>query len=162
MYEKKPLYRKVNTKARGVHHNFGGKAKWDRNTKESRKKGGANGSMGRREQRGLDYTPLYKFLLSRVGRDWDETHSEALSRLDNQGAKEAIFGMVAQNETHEEAIVRMGESSYYSGLLVDDENILQRVDPELTVADLYPSCPCCTHTFNGEPYTNKFEEDKTT
>ena len=31
--EKEPLYRKVNTRARGVHHDFGGDYKNDRNTK---------------------------------------------------------------------------------------------------------------------------------
>ena len=154
MYEKKPLYRRVNTKTHGVRHSSGGKAKWDRNTKDSRKKGGSNRSMGGRELRGLDYTPLYRFLLSRVGQDWDETHSEVISRLDKQGGNEAIFGMVAQNPSEEEPIVRMGESSYYSGLFVDDENRLQRVDPNLSLDDLYPSCTCCTHTFNGERYTN--------
>ncbi len=101
MYEKKPLYRKVNTKARGVHHNSGGKAKWDRKAKDRRTKGGSNGSMHGREQRGLDYTPLYKFLLSRIGQDWNVIHSEAVSRLDKQGANEAIYTIVAQNELYQ-------------------------------------------------------------
>lgn len=160
MYEKKPLYRKVNTKTHGVRHNSGGKAKWDRNTKDSNKKGGANQSMGKRMQRGLDYTPLFKFLLSRVGHNWDETHSEAVSRLDRRGATEAIFWLVAQLEADKTALVRIGENSYCSGLFIDADGILQRVDPDLTVETLYPTCPCCTHTFNGEPYINKYGADQ--
>jgi hypothetical protein len=157
MHHKKPLYRKVNTKTHGVRHNSGGKAKWDRNTKESRKKAGNKQSMGGREERGLDYTPLFKFLLSRVGHDWDKTHSEAVSRLDRRGASEAIFWIVARHASEESETVRVGESSYYSGLFVDEDNLLKRVAPKITVDDLYPACSCCTHTFNGETYTNKFK-----
>ena len=32
--DKEPLYRKVNTKARHCHHQFGSDAKYDRNTKK--------------------------------------------------------------------------------------------------------------------------------
>jgi hypothetical protein len=155
MHQKKPLYRKVNTKTHGVRHNSGGKAKWDRNTKDSRKKGGSKQSMGGRKQRGLDYTPLYKFLISRVGHDWDETYSEAKSRLDREGAEKAIFWIIPQDELEPRPLIRTGESSYYSGLFIDDDNILQRIDPDMTIDDLFPSCNCCTHTFNGNVYTNK-------
>jgi hypothetical protein len=79
--EKEPLYRKVNTRARGVRHNFGGEYRWRRGDSEDNRTG-----MARGVQRGLDYTPLFRFLLSRVGDDWDEVHSEAVSRLDKSPA----------------------------------------------------------------------------
>ena len=41
------------------------------------------------KQHGLDYTPLYKFLLFKVGRKWDEVYSEAIARLDK---KNQFFG----------------------------------------------------------------------
>jgi hypothetical protein len=34
---------------------------------------------------------------------------------------------------------------------------MKKVSPELSVDDLHPSCGCCTHTFNGKPFTNRFD-----
>ncbi len=144
---KKPLYRKVNTRARGVHHNFGGDYRHSRN-KDS--------PVGMRKgvQRGLDYTPLFKFLLSKVGCEWNEVHSEAVSRLDKQ---DSIFWIVAKSKETADDYVRVGESSYFCGLYVDENNILQIAAPEITEETLEPSCPCCTHTFNGVPFTKKYD-----
>lgn len=144
----KPLYRKVNTKARNVHHNFGSDAKYDRNTKA-----GLNKSMKQGVQRGLDYTPLYRFLLSKVGKDWDMIYSEAVSRLDSE---DAIFHLVRRDNSDSRPYITCGESSYYSTLFVDENNLLQIVDPTFTNEKLWPSCHCCTHTFNGKPYVNKY------
>ncbi|TGP19151.1 MULTISPECIES: hypothetical protein [unclassified Mesorhizobium] len=49
------------------------------------------------------------------------------------------------------------ENSYYSGLYVDEDNRLALVDPGLRPEDMKPSCSCCTHTFNGEPFTREYE-----
>ena len=98
-------------------------------------------------KRGLDYTPLAKFLLSKVGCNWDEVFSEAVSRLDKQ---EPIFWLVALHDNKKKDIVRVGESAYFSGLFVDEEGILQLVNPALKAVDMKPSCTCCTHTFNGK------------
>ena len=62
--QKKPLYRKVNTRARNVHHKFGQDYSKSKRTKRP------DTSMKRGVRRGLDHTPLYKFLLSKVGQDW--------------------------------------------------------------------------------------------
>ncbi|MEC8567100.1 MAG: hypothetical protein VXY56_02260, partial [Pseudomonadota bacterium] len=122
-YKKEPLYRKVNTKARGIHHLFGGDYKHNRNTKkESRERD--LGSMHGSQKRGLDYTPLFKFLISKVGQKWDEVHSEAISRLDRS---DPIYWLVAIEESDKKEIVRIGESSYFSGLFVDSEGVLQLV-----------------------------------
>ncbi len=75
------LYRKVNTKARGVHHLFGSDFRNSRHSSNSESTKMAKGKL-----RGLDYTPLFKFLLSKVGEKWNIVHSEAISRLDKSGS----------------------------------------------------------------------------
>jgi hypothetical protein len=153
--KKKPLYRKVNTKARGVRHDFGGDYKNTRNSKKRSK----TVKMKRGVKRGLDYTPLFKFLLSRVGRPWEPTHSEAISRLDKE---DLIWYIVLRTEEDlrwgAKNYVRVGESSYYSRLYVDEKGLLQKIDPSFDHTTLTPDCKCCTHTFNGIQFTKKYKE----
>ena len=146
--QKKPLYRKVNTKARGVFHHTGGDYRHQRNTKNHEGVG-----MKRGVERGLDYTPLFKFLLSKVGSSWSSVHSEAMSRLDKE---EPIYWMVSENRASAKDYIRVGESSYYSGLYVDSNGILQITAPEIGPETLDPSCKCCTHTFNGNEFNKKY------
>jgi hypothetical protein len=143
--EKPKLFRKVNTKAIRVFHDFGGDFK---NTRKSKKETPeqSKGKMFGKKQRGLDYTPLYKFLLSKVGGNWDEIYSEAKSRLDKV---DPIFIMVAIKEEDKKDFVCVGGSSFFSGLYVDEEKVLQITNPNLTASDMEPYCTCCTHTFNG-------------
>ena len=108
-------------------------------------------SKGRR--RGLDYTPLFRFLLSRVGSDWDDVYGEARARLDRE---EPIFWLVARSPAERQEVVRVGESSYFSGLYVADDHTLQLVAPQIGPESLEPSCGCCTHTLNGVRFTRPF------
>lgn len=147
--EIKPLYRKVNTKARGCHHNVGNDANRDRNTKK-----GMNKSMKKNDHRGLDYTPLYKFLLSKVGEDWDLVHSQAIKRLDSE---EPIYHLVAINESSKKDYVQC-ENSFYSGLYVDSDNKLQKVNVNVSNEKLTPSCRCCTYSFNGVPLIKTYDD----
>lgn len=144
--QKAPLYRKVNTKARGVHHGFGGDYRHQRNSKASLASDATRATMHGREQRGLDYTPLFKFLLSKVGQPWATVFSEAVARLDRQ---EPVYWLVARSELDRVDCVRMGETTFFSGLYVDDQGLLQRVNPALTAEAMQRTCTCCTHTFNG-------------
>ena len=105
---KKPLYRKVNTRARGVRHRFGGDYRHVRNTKRAESD---RGSMHGKKQRGLDYTPLFRFLLSKVGQPWDDVSSEAVARLDKP---EPIFWLVALHEHERRDVVLVGESTHFS------------------------------------------------
>lgn len=146
--DKKPLYRKVNTRARGVQHNVGGDFKYSRNKKRETTER-LKGSMHGKKERGLDYTPLFQFLLSKVGHDWDEVFSEAKARLDKS---DPIYWVVALHENEREDYVRVGESSYFSGMYVDHEKKLQLTNPELKAKDLTPFCDCCTHTLNGKVF----------
>mgnify|MGYP001814411334 CR=1 FL=1 len=152
---KEPLYRKVNTRTRGVFHHKGGRARWERGTKAMKQSEALRGSMHQGGRNGLDYTPLFRFLLSKVGQDWDDVHSEAVSRLDEQ---RPIFWMVARSEADRRSCFIYGESSYFSGLYVDEQNRLALADPELKNEDLEPTCPCCTHTFNGVPFVRTYED----
>jgi hypothetical protein len=144
--EKSNLYRKVNTKARGVHHNVGGDFKNSRNKKKETVEQ-TKGTMFGKKERGLDYTPLFRFLLSKVGFNWDEVFSEAKSRLDKT---EPIFWIVALTQDKKKDYIRVGESTYFSGLYIDDNAILQITNPDLKAIDMKPICNCCTHTFNGK------------
>ena len=144
--DKKPLYRKVNTKARGVRHDFGGDFKHLRRKKRDTIEQ-ARGSMHGKRERGLDYTPLFRFLLSKVGSKWNDVFSEARSRLDKT---DPIYWLIALNPEDKEDYVRTGESTYFSGMYVDQEGILQLSNPELKAKDLIPFCDCCTHTFNAK------------
>jgi hypothetical protein len=148
--QKEPLYRKVNTKARNVHHRFGGDYRHERNAKDAVNPEATRSAMHGKHQRGLDYTPLFRFLLSKIGADWNSVHSEAVSRLDRP---EPIFWIVALRDDQRQEFVRVGDSSYYSGLFVDAEGKLQAVNPKLGPEQMTPSCPCCTHTFNGVRFT---------
>ncbi|GHE50823.1 hypothetical protein [Roseivirga thermotolerans] len=145
---KKPLYRKVNTRARGVPHKFGNDFKHTR-SKKKETTGQVRGSMRGKTQRGLDYTPLFQFLISKVGKNWDEVHQEAVSRLDKP---DPIFWVVALNQKDKKDFVRVGESTYFSGLYVDHSNTLQLTNPGLKAKNMIPFCECCTHTLNGKVF----------
>jgi len=153
MDRNEPLYRKVNTRTHRVRHGHGGEARWLRNTKASRQAPSLLASMHPHRRHGRDYTPLFKFLLSRVGCDWDETYSEAVRRLDRA---DPIFWLVARSEAEKRPLVALGESTYFSGLYITEDNVLALVDPTLRVEALEPDCACCTHTFNGIRFTRAF------
>ena len=140
---KKPLYRKANTRARGVRHRFGGDYRHVRNAKRAESD---RGSMHGKKQRGLDYTPLFRFLLSKVGQPWGDVFGEAVARLDKP---EPIFWLVALHEHERRDVVLVGESTHFSGLYVDDDGVLRLVNPDLGPEAMTPACTCCTHTLNG-------------
>lgn len=154
---KEPLYRKVNTRARGVHHRHGGDFRDTRNAKGGRDPELTRQSMHGKQQRGLDYTPLFRFLLAKVGQPWEPVRREAVSRLDRP---DPVFLLVAERESERREYVRTGESSYFSGLYVDDRGILRRVNPALDADGMFPSCACCTHTFNGKPFGNAYDSGR--
>lgn len=144
----KPLYRRVNTTAHNVHHHEGGdfaegraKSKGEEHLRES---------MSRGIRRGLDYTPLFRFLLGKVNLPWEDTYREAVRRLDRE---DPIWWLVAHQNAPHLPICRIGESSYYHGLYVDEEGILRLVAPAIGPESLLPYCTCCTHTLDGVQFT---------
>jgi len=151
--DKSPLFRKENTTAHRPQRRIGGDYRDQRHAKDQALSDAKRSSMHANVHRGRDYTPLFKFLLANVGKSWNEIYSEAASRLDRP---EPIFWLVALTERDRREFVRVGESSYYSGLYVDDSGLLLRVNPKLGPSSLGPSCKCCTHTFNGVRFTQPF------
>jgi len=152
--QKAPLYRKVNTTAHGVHHRNGGDFS---NTRHRVPVDKGRIPMSGKARSGLDYTPLFRFLLSRVGTDWNSVFSEATARLDQAAP---IFWLVALRPEDEQEYVRTVESSYFSGLRVNGQGKLEIVNPNLGPQSLAPLCACCTHTFNGVRFTQKFDSAK--
>lgn len=144
--KKPPLYRSVNTRTHGMHHGSRFAYRNERHTKRVKHSLSTRASMHSHQRHGFDYTPLFRFLLSKVGQPWDKVFSQANARLDRP---EPVFWMVALHENDKDEYVRIGESSYYSGLWVDEAGLLQKVNPKLTPEQMKPSCDCCTHTFNG-------------
>lgn len=143
--EPQKLYRPYNKTAHGFHTGrMGGDYSDARHSKTMQRFEGKHLSIGQTHI-GYDYTPLFRFLLSKVGREWDEVLSEAVAWLDKQ---EPIFWMV-ELHTPTSGVVRIGDNSYYSCLNVRD-GVLVKVEE----AALPPKkgCTCCTHTFNGVPY----------
>ncbi|MGP0846086.1 hypothetical protein, partial [Serratia sp. CY83965] len=123
---KKKLYRRESVTSKGPIAS-GGEYRWGRHGKQADDEQlPLRESMHGRIQHGMDYTPLFQFLLSKVGHPWNEVHSEAVSRLDKPAP---IFYLVALHRKNWRSYVCCGESSYYSGLCVDERGILQKVNP---------------------------------
>jgi hypothetical protein len=108
-------------------------------------------------QLGWDYTPLFKYLLSKVGLPWKEVYKDVKARVNSTVP---IYWMVNRYKNVDSLLgyIRVGESTYYSSLYVDDKGILQFVDKSINENTLEPSCNCCTHTFNGKRFTKKYKE----
>ena len=151
--QKPPLFRKVNTTAHRPNDHSGEEYRAERNTKTVVESDATRLAIHRKAHRGRNYAPLFRFLLSKVGQPWSEVHSEAVSRLDRE---EPIFWLVALRDVERQDYVRVGESSYYSGLYVDQQGLLQRVNPSIGPSSLAPMCKCCTHTLNGTRFTQSF------
>ena len=92
MKEIKPLYRKEKKVGLSTHYYVtkGGDFRHERHSKKFKAFEG-NKSPMKKKQLGYDYTPLYKFLLSKVGQPFDIVFSEAKKRLDKT---EPIYYMV--------------------------------------------------------------------
>ena len=142
---KEPLFRRVNTRTHHVRDHGGGEFRHERRTSNDWEH--TRGSMHPGQQHGHDYTPLHRFLLSRVGKPWAPTKAEAISRIDDESQ---LWWMVAAPGEERRRCVRTGENSYFSGLYIDEDGVLRVVDPTLTAETFEATCPCCTHTFNGE------------
>lgn len=138
---KEPLFRRQNKLATNYRGDTGGEFRHERNSKQMKEFEGSRMPM-RGKNRGVDYTPLFRFLQSSEGRLFDEVHSESVSRLDTA---EPIFWLVVDDGS---AIVRVSEATYYHAMCVDDEGILRFVDKSATME---PYCTCCTTTLDGKP-----------
>ncbi|EOE2409021.1 hypothetical protein ACKEMB_004799 [Klebsiella pneumoniae] len=120
------LYRSDNTTTRHYSINPGGEYRWGRNRKKAVDELLAKReTMHGRQKRGRDYTPLFYFLVKQIGQPWDKVFSEVCGRLDTT---EPVFWLVALHEHQKRDLVRIGDSSFYPGLFVDGNGILQQVN----------------------------------
>lgn len=143
------LYRSENTTTRHHSSNPGAEYRWERNRKKACDELLATReTMHSEQKRGRDYTPLFYFLIKQIGKPWDDIFSEVCGRLDTT---EPVFWLVALHEHQQQDLVRIGESSFYPGLFVDENGILQQVNPSISGKDVVVTCRCCTHTYMGEP-----------
>lgn len=148
--EKEKLYRKENKVSLSTKYYVcnGEEYRHTRHTKRHR----GNFEPMKSGKYGYDYTPLFRFLLSKIGQKWNDVYSEAKSRLDKE---EPIWYMVSLEKVEDTSdfqpgYFRYGEHSYWSKLFVDDEGILRKLNESPPALKL--SCTCCTHSFNGKPY----------
>lgn len=147
------LYRRVNTTTRHRSNNPGADYREQRNKKSATYENlPQRESMKGKQYRGVDYSPLFHFLLSKIGQPWDDVYSEAKSRLDKTAP---LFLMVALHEHERSDYVCCGDFSFYPGLYVDESGVLRQVNPNVSPDDIPVSCRCCTHTFIGVPLTWK-------
>jgi hypothetical protein len=66
--EKKPLFRRVNTKTHRVEHGDGGKSRWERNTKKTKNNGASRGSMHKSTATDWTIRRFISFCCQRLGR----------------------------------------------------------------------------------------------
>ena len=150
--KKEPLFRKENKSSLYTHYYVkkGGDFRHERHTKEMKNFEGTHKSM-KSGKFDYDYTPLFRFLQSKVGKKWDNVYSEAVSRLNDT---KPIFWLVKLHESNniiEEfsfpAIARIGQNSCWHTLTVDENGILVYIDKTATIT---PSCSCCTMALDGK------------
>lgn len=150
MYSEKvePLFRKEKKTGLSTHYYVvaGSDYRRTRNSKKQKEFDGHKQPMNTGKW-GVDYTPLYRYLLSKVGQKWADVYSAICARLPIEH-RDAIWHMV---KTHKEDLCfRGGEHSYYSTLIVE-YGILVKVDGENKFdPKTLHKCTCCTHTFNGK------------
>ncbi|MBR5028611.1 MAG: hypothetical protein IKX51_05255 [Bacteroidales bacterium] len=177
---KKPLYRKVNKITHNGIRYYCQETDRYRNERNKKNKSLPNQLPIKRKQNrhDNDYAPLYRFLLSRVGCNWDEVWNECISRLDKV---EPVLDMVVNVNKKGLAVdtsIRYPEGlpemfhdfracddsqTFWSTLYVDSNGILQYVDEHYTIDDadwqddLYG---ILTASWNGKPIYPKGFGDK--
>lgn len=139
MEHDKPLYRKVNRKCLHCYDTKSKHYRWQRNTKKEKKlleDSISHGKMHKRPSmflgRKYDYTPMLMYVLNRVGEDVDKVYSDVCKRIEGEG--KVLFNKMVSRKPKEtlKDYFRYGEGSYYSQLYVDDENKIQKVNPNLS------------------------------
>lgn len=156
MKKKKKLIR---TKNRITHNgtsrdvNF--RSRWTRHSKN-----GITQKMKKRINYHLDYTPLFKFLLSKEGEKWEGVWRECQKKVDTvepvlwmvQNIR--LNGLPKHDKCLEEYDKSFGyeEGSYFSTMYVDENGILQVVDKNYKESTPLEYCRRCGETFNGLLY----------
>lgn len=132
----KPLYRKWNTRVLSPSYwlnLWGGDYRHER-SKHKNDFETTKLPMKKNRGAGYDYTPLYQYLRSHVGENWNDIYSKILPRLpDTKEGREAWTIFVLQPGEKVRPLVRYGPRSMFSALYIDEKNLLQVVDPTVGV-----------------------------
>lgn len=125
-HEEKPLYRKEKKTGLMTQYyvNRGGEYRWERSKSvtPNRVYDALKQQMKSRKL-GMDWQPLYNFIMSNVGCNYDETYSKALKRCNKFRDEFNKHWAYLFNDDRD--IVRLGENTYYSALTIDEFNNIQ-------------------------------------
>lgn len=104
----------------------------------------------RKDVRQLDFTPLYKYLQSKVGEDYDTVYSNVVERIPRN--QRGVIDYIVMADNTGDGVARLGESTYFRTLYVDENNKLQFVnkDYKQTVSKW---CYMDTTTLDGKTIT---------
>lgn len=156
MKEKKKLIRTENRITHnGTSREVNFRSRWTRHSKN-----GITPKMKRRINYHLDYTPLFKFLLSKEGEKWEDVWRDCQKRVDTvepvlwMVQNILLNGLPKYDKSPEEydKSFGYGEGSYFSTMYVDENGILQVVDKNYKEPTSLEYCRCCGETFNGLLY----------
>lgn len=175
--DSKPLFRKISKTSHDGYRFYyypRKRAKFDRHTKNGTRRSLASQNEWKEMESMYDYTPLFLFLLKKVGTNWDDIWKECQQRLNsiepvlimvvNVGRNGLVVtyndysqpsGLFVEEQTDGTSYgpcFRYGENTYFSTLFVDDNHLLQYVDSD----HVHPTSeyPFDTISFNGKPVPN--------
>ena len=123
--QKNPLYRKINTKSLSTRYWVEGKPKYKHDKLKYEREGLMVIPIKRRRVHGcnwgnFNYNPLFRFLHSKVGSNWDEIYSECCDRL---LYREPVWVLVDRYYKGYDT-VRFGENNYWDKLYINEYGIL--------------------------------------
>lgn len=136
--KKKKLYRERNFRQRWDEYNYHPKYSWKRHSKQAMKDleneithEGMTKSKHGDQGEGYDYTPMFKFVLKHIGEDVDKIYSEVCRRTNERG--KYLFNVLVSRKPKDELnpLLRLGETSFWSQLYVDENNKIQKVEPNM-------------------------------
>jgi hypothetical protein len=152
MKEIKPLYRKENKRSLRTSYyvKTGGEARWYRNSKQEKEdiENEVTRQKIPKKKLDMDFSPFYNYLVSNVGSNADEVFRNAVPRMPDVATTKQCWDYMFGKDSGE--IHRMGENSYWSALYVDDEGLIQKIDPLAQPPREHYCYPGWTIGFNGK------------
>ena len=138
MKHNEPLYRKVNRKCMHCYETKHVRFKWQRHTKGEKELLDEEVTHGKMKKRAgafffanaYDYTPLFKYLLKCVGEDVDVVFHKVCKRIKDRSMFDTMVSRKPKEELSD--YFRYGECTYFSQLYVDEDNKIQKVNPQLS------------------------------
>lgn len=159
MRHNEPLYRKVNRRCLHCYEDKGGKYKWQRHTKNEKLLYDEEITHGKMKKRAngfatnaYDYTPLFKYLLNCIGEDVDVVYHKIHKRIKERYPFDTMVSRKPKEELND--YFRWGECTFFSQLYVDENNKIQKVNPNLSNMEAFYGMEW-GQTLNGNPISLK-------